>query len=95
MAVTSTSLYGRFQAVWYVPAGVRAIMRAPLEYASIALIGAVVLGVSWLFCSGIGRLLGLPTILTATLAGVPLAISHGVMGALTGQLLRVYPKLFE
>jgi hypothetical protein len=95
MAVATASLYNRFQAVWYVPAGLRAVMRAPLEYASIVLIGMVVLGVSWLFCGGIGRLLGLPAILSATMGGIPLAITHGVMGALTGQLVRAYPKLFE
>jgi len=95
MAVATASLYNRFQGVWYVPVGVRALVRAPLEYAGITVIGCATFLVPWLLCSVIGRAAGLPDAFFVALAGLPLAASHAVMGTLTGQLMRARPQLFE
>ena len=95
MAVATASLYNRFQGVWYVPVGLRAILRAPLEYACIALIGYATFLLPWLVCSVLGRAAGLPDIFFLAIAGLPLAASHAIMGTLTGQLMRSRPQLFE
>lgn len=95
MAVATASLYNRFPGVWFVPVGLRAILRAPLEYACITLIGGVALLLPWLVCSVLGRAAGLPDVFFVALMGLPLAASHGIMGALTGLLMRVRPQLFD
>lgn len=95
MAVATASLYNRFQGVWYVPVGLRALLRAPLEYACIAAIGTATFLVPWLICTLIGRAVGLPGIFFLAVAALPLAASHAVMGTLTGQLMRARPQLFE
>ena len=95
MAVATASLYNRFGGVWYVPVGLRAVLRAPLEYACIAAIGIATFVLPWLLFSLIGRAIGLPEIFFLAVVGLPLAASHGVMGALTGHLMRTRPQLFE
>jgi hypothetical protein len=95
MAVATASLYSRFQGVWFVPLGLRAIRRAPFEYASIVVIGATTFLFPWVVCTALTRALGLPAIFSVALIGLPLAASHAVMGALTGQLMRAHPGLFE
>jgi len=60
MAVATASLYNRFQGIWYVPVGLRALLRAPLEYACITVIGSATFLVPWLLCTLIGQAAGLP-----------------------------------
>lgn len=95
MALTTASLYNRFEGVWMVQVGVRALRRAPLECLSIALVGLLAFMFPWLMCRLLGYALGLPSVFVVTLLGLPLAASHGIMGALSGQLMRSYDKLFE
>ena len=95
MAVATASLYNRFEGVWYLPVGLRAVFRAPLEYACIAVIGIVTFVLPWLLCMLLGRAAGLPEMFFMAVAGLPLAASHAVMGALTGLLMRTRPQLFE
>jgi hypothetical protein len=94
MAVATASLLKRYQDVWHVDAGLRAICQAPLEYTSIVAAGIATFATSWLVFRGLGQLLGLPSMFWTALLGVPLGIAHAVMGALTGQLLRSKPELF-
>jgi hypothetical protein len=95
LALTTASLYNRFEAVWYVHVGLRIFRRAPLECLSIVVIGAatcvVPLLVGWL----IARSLGIPSTLAAAGIGLPIAASHAWLGALTGQLMRARPDAFE
>jgi hypothetical protein len=94
MAVTTASLYNRYAGVWYVPVGMRAIARAPLEYLAICAIGGLACLLPLCAFLLLGKLIGLPSVLLAACSGFPLALSHGVMGALTGQLMRNRPDLF-
>ncbi|MET0385212.1 MAG: hypothetical protein ABW321_04600 [Polyangiales bacterium] len=95
MAIATASLYSRYQAVWYLPLGLRALARAPLEYASIVMVGAVAFLIPWTCATAIARAVGLPSMFFLALAGLPLAVSHALMGALTGHLMRARPALFE
>jgi hypothetical protein len=95
MAVATASLYNRFSGVWYLPVGLRAIARAPLEYLVIFATGAFVFLCPWLVCALIARAAGLPSAFVLAISGLPLAASHGVMGALTGQLMQAKSDLFE
>jgi hypothetical protein len=95
LALATASLYNRFEAVWYVPVGLRILRRAPLECLCIIAIGAlssvVPLLLGWLITRG----LGIPTTLAAACIGLPIGVSHAWLGALTGQLMRARPDAFE
>lgn len=95
MAVATASLYNRYSGVWFIPVGLRAIVRAPLEYLAILCVGAFVFLCPWLVCAVLARAAGLPGAFLMAVAGLPLAASHAVMGALTGQLMRAKPDLFK
>lgn len=95
MAVATASLYNRYSGVWFLPVGLRAIVRAPLEYLAIFAVGAFVFLCPWLVLALIARAAGLPGAFVMAIAGLPLAASHGVMGALTGHLMQAKSNLFE
>ena len=95
MAVATAALYNRDSGVWFMPVGLRAIVRAPLEYIAIGSVGAFVFLCPWLVCALLARAAGLPGVFVLAVAGLPLAASHAVMGALTGQLMRAKPDLFK
>jgi hypothetical protein len=95
MAIATASHANRFAGVWHVWTGLRAIVRAPLEYAATVGLGALSFALPWLACVIVGKVAGLPGLYFAALAGVPLGMSHAVMGTLTGQLLRTRPEVFE
>lgn len=95
MGVGLTALHHNFASVWNVPAGLRAIARAPLEYSAIVALGMLVFGVSFGGLVLFGAGLGLTGSLLGGTVGVPLALSHGVQGALMGHLLRARPEVFE
>jgi hypothetical protein len=95
MAIATASHANRFAGVWHVWIGLRAIVRAPLEYAATVGLGALSFALPWLACVIVGQVVGLPGLYFAALAGVPLGMSHAVMGTLTGQLLRTRPEVFE
>ena len=95
MAIATASHANRFAGVWHVWIGLRAIVRAPFEYAATVGLGALSFALPWLACVIVGQVAGLPGLYFAALAGVPLGMSHAVMGTLTGQLLRTRPEVFE
>jgi hypothetical protein len=95
MGVALTALRNDFGGIWHVVVGVRAIARAPLEYLAVVLVGFAVLASSATVLFLFGSMLGLTgTILGGTI-GLPLALSHGVQGALMGHLARARADIFE
>jgi hypothetical protein len=94
MAVATASLYNRAPGVWFVPVGVRAIVRAPLAYAAIATAGGLTFVVPFVVLAVVAREAGVPSSMLLAIAGFPMAASHGVMGALTGLLMRSKSDLF-
>ena len=95
MAVGLTALGNDFSAIWNVLAGFRAIARAPLEYALIATIGLGSLVLSWSALMWGGTALGVSGAVLSGTVGIPLAISHGIQGALMGHLARARGEVFE
>ncbi len=95
MAVGVAALGNNFGAVWNVAAGVRAIARAPLEYTVIVAVGIAVLVGSWVGLLLFGSLFGATGALLSGTIGLPLALSHGIQGALMGHLARARAEVFE
>jgi hypothetical protein len=96
MAVGLTALGNDFAAIWSVPSGLRALVRAPLEYIAILVIGALTLAATWGgLLLGARALFGLSPALAVATLGVPLALTHGVLGALMGHLVRARGEAFE
>lgn len=94
MALTTASIHNDYAAVWYVPLGLRAIVRAPAEYAMMVFIGGAVFG-GITFCFVLlGVASGLPELFINAALGLPLALSHGIMGALSGHLVRARGDAF-
>ena len=90
-----TAIGHNFAAIWNVPQGVRAIVRLPLEYAVIVFIGVLAFGFSLLCLLLFGQMMGITGVLVSSTFGLPLAISHGVQGALMGHLVRAHADAFE
>ena len=95
MGVGMTAIGNNFAAIWNVPQGVRAIVRLPLEYAVIVFIGVLAFGFSLLCLLLFGQMMGITGLLVSSTFGLPLAISHGVQGALMGHLVRAHADAFE
>jgi hypothetical protein len=95
MGVGIAALNNNFAAIWNVSVGLRAIARAPLEYASIAAVGALTLLGTWLGLIAIDWFFDVTGAVVVCAIGFPLAISHGIQGALMGHLVRARPEVFE
>jgi hypothetical protein len=95
MGVGMTALANNFAAIWNVPAGFRAIARAPLEYTAIVAIGMLALFMCWIGLWMFGSMLGITGAVLSGTIGFPLAISHGLQGALMGHLVRARGEIFE
>ena len=95
MGVAIASLANSSASVWNVLAGLRAIARAPIEYAFIVFVGLGVLTVSWTVLMLFGSLFGAAGAVLSGTAGIPLALSHGIQGALMGHLARSRSEIFE
>jgi hypothetical protein len=95
MGVGLTALGNDFAAIWNVPLAFKGILRAPLAYAAIVLVGWLSFFASWLALTLFGSSMGLPGMLLQGSVGLPLAASHGMMGALLGHLVRAKPDLFD
>lgn len=95
MGVGLTALSNNFAAIWNLPAGLAAIGRAPLEYTLVVGIGIATLFGSIIFMAIFGSMLGIAGDVASGAIGLPLAISHGVQGALMGHLARARPEIFE
>jgi hypothetical protein len=95
MGVALTALSNDFAAIWNVPAGLRAFARAPVEYAVIVVIGVMTFVAAGIALLLFGAALGVTGVeITGTL-GFPLAVSHGIQGALMGNLVRARGEIFE
>jgi hypothetical protein len=95
MGVALTALTSNFSAIWNVPAGIRAIARAPLEYTFIVGVGFAVFAVTCTCLVLFGSLFGATGAMLSGSIGGPLALSHGIQGALMGHLVRARPEVFE
>jgi hypothetical protein len=95
MGVGLTATSNNFAAIWNVPAGARAILRAPLEYAVIVLIGGAAFCGTALAIALFGAVFGLAGSLLPPAIGFPVVVSHGIMGSLFGNLARARPEVFE
>jgi hypothetical protein len=93
-SITLTALHNNLSAVWNVPAAVASLRRAPGEYLFATAVGAATFGMGIWAMLQIGDAMGLTGVLLSALFGLPLAISHGLMGALMGHLTRAHPKAF-
>jgi hypothetical protein len=95
IAIAMTALHNGFAAVWNVQAMLRAMYRAPVEYTLIVIFGVITFALTWVLMLMGGRAIGISGMLLAGTIGLPLALSHGVLGALLGHLLRARPDAFE
>ncbi|HMI93203.1 MAG TPA: hypothetical protein VK509_17655, partial [Polyangiales bacterium] len=95
MGVGIAALANDSSSIWNVFAGLRAMVRAPLEYLTIVFIGLGVLVVSWLVLALFGSMLGAAGAVLSGTVGLPLALSHGIQGALMGHLARSRSEIFE
>jgi hypothetical protein len=86
--LTTASMHDDFAGVWYVGLGLRAIVRAPSEHAAIVILGSVSFGLVFLPFALVGAAHGLPGAFFVATLGLPMAVSHAVMGALSGHLVR-------
>jgi hypothetical protein len=93
--VTLTAANHEFGAIWNVPAGFRLILRAPLEYCTIVFTGLAIMVATAVVFGALGHFLGATGSLLTGTVGLPLALSHGVMGALAGNLARARPEALE
>lgn len=94
-AVAMSALHNRFEAIWYVSRAVSIALRAPREYLATAFIGAVIFSLGLWLLLALASAAGLSGILLSAALGLPMALSHGVQGALMGQLMRARPELFS
>jgi hypothetical protein len=96
IALGCAAARNQFRGVWDVARGLRALGRAPGEIARISLASAAVFtGLLAVLCfalSAIG-MEGPVGLVAAT--GLPLAISHALMGAWSGRLLHAHSDVFE
>jgi hypothetical protein len=95
MAVGLTALGNDFSHVWNLLAGFRAIARAPVEYAVITVIGLGTLVLTGMVMMWASTLMGATGAVLSGTVGVPLAVSHGIQGALMGHLARARAEVFE
>ena len=95
MAVAQTAVRNDFVGIWNVPAGFKAMFRAPLKYLVVCLIGAIVFVLAFGITGPVGKILGVTGPLLSATLGLPMALSHGIMGGLTGHLARSSPEVFE
>ncbi len=95
MGVALTALHNDFAAVWNLPAGLRAICRAPAEYTLIVGIGMMTFAAAAVALFVLSSALGITGVVISGTLGFPLAVSHGIQGALMGHLLRARGEIFE
>jgi hypothetical protein len=95
MGIAMTALRNDFAAIWNVPAGLRAIARAPAEYTLIVGIGMVTFVAAGIALFVFGSLLGVTGVVISGTLGFPLAVTHGIQGALMGHLVRARGEIFE
>lgn len=94
-ALAMTALQDRFEAIWQLPRVLVLTLRAPAEYLAAALLGALVFGAALWLALALASALGVTGVLLGAALGPPLALGHGVQGAVMGQLMRARPELFR
>ncbi len=95
MALMTASFHKDFLGVWDVALGARVMARMPLQYALIVLLGGAWFLVVWTVFLAIGLAAHLPPLFFSATFGIPLGLSHGLLGALSGHLMRTQPQAFE
>jgi len=93
-SITLTALRNNLSAVWNVPQAVASLRRALREYLFVIAVGAVTFGMGLWGVLQLGDAMGLTGVLLTAMFGLPLALSHGLMGALMGHLTRARPQAF-
>ena len=73
----------------------RAIARAPLQYLAVVLVSFAMLAASVIALFLVGSMLRLSGAILTGALGLPLALSHGIQGALMGHLARARAEIFE
>jgi hypothetical protein len=81
-AIEQTIAQGHLGAVWNVPAALRRIASAPGAYSASAAIGALVFGLTLSLCVALASLLDVRGVMLLAAFGLPIALGHGVLGAL-------------
>jgi hypothetical protein len=94
-AVAMTALENRYEAIWHLGRAFGVALRAPLEYLAVASAGAFIFGVGVWLLLALASAAGISGVLLGVVLGPPMALSHGVQGALMGYLMRARPELFR
>jgi hypothetical protein len=96
IALGSAAARNHVRGVWDIGQGLRALGRAPLPIAQVALASGCVFAISLLLCTAILSAVHLgPAFTLFAASGLPLALAHGLMGAWLGRVIRARPDLFE
>jgi len=94
-AVAMTALENRYEAIWQLARALGVAARAPLEYLAVAGAGALIFGAGLWLLLALASAAGISGVLLSAVLGPPMALSHGIQGALMGYLMRARPELFR
>jgi hypothetical protein len=94
-AVAMSALHNRFEAIWQLPRALGLIAKAPLEYLAVVLIGGLTFGAGVWILLALASAAGISGALLGATLGLPMALGHGIQGALMGNLMRAHPELFR
>jgi hypothetical protein len=95
IALACAAAKNRASGVWDFPLGLRVLGRAPAEVATVVLATAAAFQLALFITASIADRTSLdPSLAFFTAAGIPIAISHALAGALMGRLVHGRPDLF-
>ncbi|HKP57254.1 MAG TPA: hypothetical protein VJV78_11060 [Polyangiales bacterium] len=96
IALACAAARNNIRGVWDLGQGLRALGRAPLPLAQASLASGVTFALSLVVSAVVLSALSLgPAFTVFAAAGPAMALSHGLMGAWFGRVLRSQPELFE
>jgi hypothetical protein len=94
-AVAMTALENRYEAIWQLARTLGVAARAPVEYLAVVGAGALTFGAGVWLLLALASAAGISGVLLSAVLGPPMALSHGIQGALMGYLMRARPDLFR
>lgn len=94
-AAAMTALHNRYEAIWQLPRALGLALRAPAEYLAVVMTGALIFGAGVWLLLALASTAGVSGVLLSAVLGPPMALSHGIQGALMGYLMRARPELFR